>query len=128
MEISQTELAMSSDEVAEILEGARPELTSGLVTLASGWPAVIGLRWNGTRREDVDAVLPETLYEFFADELYRGLYQPFAWAAGLAAMPLVDRELAGKLLGAKRAESVCGEAVRLGLLDEREGRLEFHRS
>ena len=44
----------------------------------------------------------------------------------LGALPLVDRELAAELLGADRAETVCGEALTLGVLDERDGRLELH--
>ena len=64
---------MSADEVEEILEGARTELTSGLVALAGGWPAVVGLAGMAPDVQDIDAVLPETLYEFFADALYRSL-------------------------------------------------------
>ncbi len=41
-------------------------------------------------------------------------------------MPLIDRELAVTLLGAERAEEVVGVALELGLLDERDGRLELH--
>src|SRR5262245_54503754 len=43
LEVPQTALAMTADEVAEVLEGGRTELTSGLVALAGGWPAVVGL-------------------------------------------------------------------------------------
>jgi LuxR family maltose regulon positive regulatory protein len=67
LEIPQTALAMSADEVEEILEGARIELTSGLVALAGGWPAVVGLAGMAPEACDIDAELPETLYEFFAD-------------------------------------------------------------
>jgi DNA-binding NarL/FixJ family response regulator len=127
LEIPQTALAMSADEVEEILEGARTELTSGLVALAGGWPAVVGLAGMAPDVRDIDAVLPETLYEFFADELYRGLDPSVRTGlAILAAMPLVDRELAATLLGAARAEKVCDEALSLGILDERDGRLELH--
>ena len=76
---------------------------------------------------DTDADLPETLYEFFADELYRGLDPAVQTGlAILAAMPLVDRELAETILGPERAEQVCHEALRLGILEERDARLELH--
>jgi DNA-binding NarL/FixJ family response regulator len=41
-------------------------------------------------------------------------------------MPLIDHELAAAILGAERAATVCDEALRLGLLDERQGYLVFH--
>ena len=42
-----------------------------------------------------DADLPETLYEYFADELWGALDPTIrAGLATLAAMPLIDRELA----------------------------------
>jgi ATP/maltotriose-dependent transcriptional regulator MalT len=127
LEIPQSALAMSADEIDEILQGARSELTSGLVALAGGWPAVVGLAGMAGEAGGSDAVLPETLYEYFADELYRGLDPAVrSGLAILAAMPLVDRELAATLLGEERAELVCGEALALGILEEREGRLELH--
>ena len=127
LEIPQASLAMSADETEEILQGARTELTSGLVALAGGWPAVVGLAGMAPDIQDIDAVMPETLYEFFAEELYRGLAPTVRMGlAILAAMPLVDRPLAATLLGPRLAEQVCEEALSLGLLDERDGRLELH--
>ena len=43
LEIPQNALAMAIDEAEQVLDGARSELTSGLVSLAGGWPAVVGL-------------------------------------------------------------------------------------
>lgn len=127
LEIPQTALAMSADEVEEILEGARSDLTSGLVALAGGWPAVVGLAGMVPDARDVDAVLPDTLYEFFADELCRGLDPSVRGSLQLlAALPLVDRELAATLLGRERADEAIAKALALGILDERDGRLEFH--
>jgi DNA-binding CsgD family transcriptional regulator len=127
LEIPQTALAMSSEEVAEVLHGGRIELTSGLVALAGGWPAVVALAGMTPDAPDTDAELPETLFEFFADELYRGLDPVVAnGLAILAAMPLVDRELAETILGPERAEHVCGNALTLGIVDERDRRLELH--
>jgi ATP/maltotriose-dependent transcriptional regulator MalT len=127
LEIPQTALALDADEVEEILEGAKTELTSGLVALAGGWPAVVGLAGMAPEAPDTDADLPETLYDFFADELCRGLDPTVQTGlAILAAMPLVDHELAETILGPERAERVCHEALGLGILEEREGRLELH--
>jgi LuxR family transcriptional regulator, maltose regulon positive regulatory protein len=127
LEIPQTALAMSADEAEEVLDGARSDLTSGLVALAGGWPAVIGLAGMVPDAHDIDAVLPDTLYEFFADELCRGLDPAVRSSLQLlAAMPLVDRDLAATLLGSEHADEAITKALALGILDERDGRLEFH--
>ncbi len=118
---------MSAEEVEEVLDGARMELAAGLVALAGGWPAVVGLAGMAPDVQDVDAVLPETLYEFFAEELYGGLDPSVRTGLELlATMPFVDRELVVTLMGAERAELVVGEALALGLLDERDDRLVLH--
>ena len=43
LEIGQSMLAMSEEEVEELLAGAHDGISSGLLALAGGWPAVIGL-------------------------------------------------------------------------------------
>lgn len=127
LEIPQTALAMNADEVEQVLDGGRTELTSGLVALAGGWPALVGLAGMTPDVRDVDAVLPETLYDHFMDELYRGL-EPSVRSdlELLASMPLVERELVATLFGAERAQQLVGEALALGLLDERGDHLVFH--
>ena len=130
LEIGQTMLAMTEDEVTEMLAGARDEMTSGLLALAGGWPAVIGLAsltTSDARLPEEHLDLPEQLYEFFADEVYRGLEPDVRNGLGLlATAPSLDRELAVELLGPDRAERVCGEALTLGVLEERGGKLELH--
>ena len=127
LEIPQAALAMGAEEIEEVLEGARTELTAGLLALAGGWPAVVGLAGMAPDAPYPDADRPETLYEFFAEELYRGLDPTVQTGlAVLAAMPLVDRELAETILGPERAARVCDEALSLGILEEREDRLELH--
>lgn len=127
LEVSQTMLAMTAEEAGEVLEGGRADLATGLLSLAEGWPAVIGLAGMAPDVTEIDADLPETLYEFFADEIYRALDPRVASGlAVLAAMPIVDEELATVLFGSERAELVCGESLALGILDDRDGRLELH--
>ena len=102
-------------------------MTPALVALAEGWPVVVGLAGMVPDVESVDALLPETLLEFFAEAVYRALDPTVRTSLELlAAMPLVDRELATTLIGAERAEQVVSEALGLGILDERDGRLELH--
>lgn len=127
LEIPATTLSMTLDEVTEVLEGARTDLSSGLVALADGWPAVVGLAGMSPDFAGPYADVPEALYEFFADHLYEGLDESLrAGLAILAAMPLVDRELAEMVLGRERAERVCEEALSLGVIDERDDQLEVH--
>ncbi len=127
LEVGQTMLAMTAEEAGEVLEGGRADLATGLLSLAEGWPAVIGLAGMTPDVTEIDADLPETLYEFFADEIYRALDPRVASGlAVLAAMPIVDEELATVLFGRDRAELVCGESLALGILDDRDGRLELH--
>ncbi len=130
LEIGQSMLAMSEEEVEEMLAGARDGMSSGLLALAGGWPAVIGLASLTTAESPLPEEgleLPEQLYEFFADEVYRGLQPDVRIGLGLlATAPSLDRELAAELLGTQRAERVCGEALTLGVLEERGGKLELH--
>jgi DNA-binding NarL/FixJ family response regulator len=127
LEIPQTALAMSADEVEEVLAGRHADLTPGLLAIANGWPAVIGLASVADTPPAENVDVPEALYEFFADEVYRALERPVRTGlAILGALPLVDRDVATELLGGERADAVCIEALRLGVIDERGGRLELH--
>jgi len=126
LEVPQSALAMSADEAELVLDGARIE-TLGLVALTGGWPAVVGLAAMVPDAGVDGSQSPDALYELFADEIYRGLDPTLrAGIATLAALPLVDRELAATVLGAERGLRTCDEALALGLMDEREGRLELH--
>ena len=125
--VPQAALAMSTEEVETLLSGTQTDLSAGLVALAGGWPAVVGLAAMAADTPVTDADLPETLSEYFADELWGALDPTIrAGLATLAAMPLIDRELAVALLGAEQAARVCDEALALGILDERDARLELH--
>ena len=126
LEVPQSVLAMSTDEAELVLDGSRVE-TLGLVALAGGWPAVVGLAAMVPDAGVDEQVSPAALYDLFAEEIYRGLDPTLRTGiATLAAMPLVDRELAATVLGADRARTTCDEALALGLMDERDGRLELH--
>jgi len=126
LEIPQSALAMSVDEADLVLDGARVE-TPGLVALTGGWPAVVGLAGMVPDAGVDDSETPDSLYELFADEIYRGLDPGLRTGlAILAAMPHVDRDLAVAIFGAEQAERICDDALGLGLIDARDGRLELH--
>ncbi|MCZ7589645.1 MAG: LuxR C-terminal-related transcriptional regulator [Gaiella sp.] len=126
LEVPQAALTLNAEEAELVLDGARVE-TLGLVALTGGWPAVVGLAAMVPDAGVDDSRTPDSLYELFADEIYRGLDPTMRTGlAILAAMPLVDRELAATILGDEAAARTCDEALTLGLMDERDGRLELH--
>ena len=70
-EIGRSLLAMSQEEAEEVLADRRGSEASGLVALADGWPAVIGLAALTDEIELPDEGVPEALYAYFAEELYQ---------------------------------------------------------
>jgi DNA-binding NarL/FixJ family response regulator len=126
LELNQTELAMDGHEAAEVLSERNMTSASGLVALANGWPAVIGLAGvSGAEIDDADSV-PDSLYEFFAEEVFSALDSDVQLGlAALALAPVIDRNIAKSMLG-EMAEEVCNTALDVGILVERDSRLEMH--
>jgi ATP/maltotriose-dependent transcriptional regulator MalT len=126
LELNQTELAMDGHEAAEVMAERNAASASGLVALANGWPAVIGLASvSGAEIEDGESV-PESLYQFFAEEVFNALDREVQEGlATLAIAPVIDRSLASILL-ADRAEAICNSGLDLGILVERGARFEIH--
>jgi LuxR family transcriptional regulator, maltose regulon positive regulatory protein len=128
LELNQTALAMDSTEAAEVLGGNVRQSASGLVALANGWPAVIGLASvsSAELKGDRDDPVPESLYRFFAEEVFDALGGDVQEGlAVLSLAPVLDRDLAGVLLGSD-AESICQAALDVGILVERGSSLELH--
>jgi len=126
LELNQTTLAMDASEASEVLAGRSPPSASGLVAVANGWPAVIGLAAvTGAEIEDREQ-LPEALYRFFAEEVFDALDDEVkAGLATLAVAPILDRDLATELLG-ERVDRVTSAAIDVGILVERGSQLELH--
>jgi LuxR family transcriptional regulator, maltose regulon positive regulatory protein len=100
VELGRTTLAMTHDEAAETLARGHEDMP-GLASLAQGWPAVIGLAAllpSAAPRGDEE--VPETLHEYFAEELYVGLSDELKWSlAQLALAPSLDDNVSRTLLG-----------------------------
>jgi ATP/maltotriose-dependent transcriptional regulator MalT len=116
-EVSQSALAMTTEEARKLLPSGVP--ASGLLALADGWPAVIGLAaQSGWTPTDDDVELPATLYEYFAEELLRaaddGLQQDLF---ALAIAPRTTMEFLTDYLGAERASDVIVRGARLGFFE-----------
>ncbi|MCC6222759.1 MAG: hypothetical protein IT201_04620 [Thermoleophilia bacterium] len=117
-EITREQLAMTNDEAARVL-GDRPgEAVRELVTLARGWPAVIGLA--ALAGADVpDGRVPDGLFRYFAEEVYRqqpAELQEFLLVASIP--PAVGARSAREALGIEGAGSLIERLAGEGLLHE----------
>ena len=88
---------------------------------------MIGLASVSTAEIERSPAVPESLYRFFAEEVFNAL--PDSVQHGLATLvlsPEIDRVLASRLLGAEDVESVCEAALDVGILVERGAQLHMH--
>jgi ATP/maltotriose-dependent transcriptional regulator MalT len=125
-ELGRNVLAMTHSEAAKALSRAHEELP-GLVALAEGWPAVIGLAalLPSKLRSD-DSEVPETLHEYFAAELYQSLSEELRWnLSQLALAPSLDERLIRALFG-DRGQKVLEEGHRSGFLTKQGTLHEMH--
>ena len=113
LEVGQQVLAMTPDEASATLGQRSPDDISQLVSLAGGWPAVIGLAaLTSASAEEAD--LAGSLYDYFADELLLAVPQKLRPALlKLALLPSLTPG-ALRLFGGKG--EVVSLAERLGFL------------
>jgi ATP/maltotriose-dependent transcriptional regulator MalT len=115
-EIGRSLLAMSQEEAEQVLANRRGSEASGLVALADGWPAVIGLAALTDEIELPDQGVPETLYAYFAEELYQTADPDLRWSLSqLSLSSAVAPEVAEAVLG-EDAERTLLDGRRLGFL------------
>jgi ATP/maltotriose-dependent transcriptional regulator MalT len=126
-ELGRNDLAMDHDEAAEVLSHRKGAPAAGLVALAEGWPAVIGLAAL-TDEFDLpeEGGLPDALYDYFAEELFQTA-DPMVQEGlcRLALAPSLSEGVAEFLLG-DNAPDVISVGIRLGFLGARSGNLELH--
>jgi LuxR family transcriptional regulator, maltose regulon positive regulatory protein len=125
-EFGRNVLAMTPGEAAEALSGTHEEMP-GLVALAEGWPAVIGLAafLRGPLRKS-NTEVPETLHDYFAEELYHGLSADLRWRLSqLALAPTLDDHLL-RALFRERAQAILEEAHQSGFLNRDGSSYEMH--
>jgi LuxR family maltose regulon positive regulatory protein len=127
-ELGQSALAMTHGEARAALQtSSNSDHLSGLMALAEGWPAVIGLAsLTSTSFASTQDEVPEALYDFFASELYRELDEELREdVSKLALASTVNLRLAAQLFGA-RATAVLAEGERRGFLARHESQYEIH--
>jgi len=114
-ELGQSSLAMNTEEANAVLASRNTEAASGLVALADGWPAVIGLAALAPDSVMLEEGFPDELHDYFAEELFASL--PESTRDGLcriSLVPIVTREAADAILGPE-AEAVLAEAREAGM-------------
>jgi ATP/maltotriose-dependent transcriptional regulator MalT len=127
-ELGQSALAMTHGEAASALKSSsNSEHLAGLVTLAGGWPAVMGLASLTSSSYDMSGEeVPEALYDFFAEELYRELSDRSQQdLCQLALASTINSRLCSALFGT-RGRGVLVEAERCGFLTRDEQQFELH--
>jgi LuxR family maltose regulon positive regulatory protein len=114
LEVGQSSLAMTAEEADAVLTDPGKENAAGLVALANGWPAVIGLASLTPAASHAHEVIPDALHDFLAQELFASL-APKAQEhiCRLAIFPHLTRKLA-ITVGAE--EAAIEEAIRAGIL------------
>ena len=129
LEIGRNSLAMTHEEAAAVM----PDIaaTPGVVALADGWPAVVGLASlmpEPTLMSGMTAGLPEALYDYLAEELYQSLPPPIQDSMCLIAVAGVrSRQLVEQLFPARDREKTLRDVVDAGwLTTDADGKLELH--
>src|SRR5918994_3286553 len=130
LEIGRNSLAMTQDEAAAVMPEAAAA-TPGVVALADGWPAVVGLASltpEPTLMSGMTAGLPEALYDYLAEELYQALAPEIQDSMCLIAVAGVrSRRLVERLFPPSEREKALREAVDAGwLTSDADGKLELH--
>jgi LuxR family transcriptional regulator, maltose regulon positive regulatory protein len=125
-EFGRTALAMTHEEAAATLSGVHDEMP-GLVTLAEGWPAVIGLAaLLPEPMQLTEDEVPETLHEFFAEELYQALDAPLRWSlAQLSICPSIEERVTRSIFGSENT-AVLQRGYRSGFLSKGSQGHEMH--
>jgi LuxR family transcriptional regulator, maltose regulon positive regulatory protein len=121
-ELGRAELAMTEEEVDEILPGALSREAFRLRQLAEGWPAVIGLASHSSAFRLPLPTLSQTLHNFFAQELFDRCTSGLQSALiRLAMLPVITEPLANIAIGPD-ARATMAEAARAGFLTAQDNR------
>jgi LuxR family transcriptional regulator, maltose regulon positive regulatory protein len=127
-ELGRTDLAMTQDEATLALrEDREPTALAGLVALADGWPALIGLACLVQLPLELSGgEMPEALHAYFAEELYQGIGEELQRdLAQLSLAPTINADLARTLFG-ERGEAVLDQALERGFLNRDVENLDLH--
>jgi LuxR family maltose regulon positive regulatory protein len=124
-ELGRHDLAMDANEANAVLDDPARS-GSGLVALAEGWPAVIGLASLAGDAPSPEESVAGALYDFFAEEVLR-LVEPDVRErlSQLATAPVITTALTECVLG-RDALAVLGAASNVGLINRTESEWLIH--
>jgi LuxR family transcriptional regulator, maltose regulon positive regulatory protein len=122
-EVTKQSLAMTTDEVSELLHGCRS--AKGNSVLFDGWPALVALASMLPNASTPKVRSLGAVHDFYSAELLSSLEPGLQdCLLKIVLLPVVDRELVEGLLGAAVAHHLWTQSVELGIADERDDRLE----
>jgi ATP/maltotriose-dependent transcriptional regulator MalT len=127
LELGRNLLALNSQEAEAILRKHGQRKLEGLIAIADGWPALLGLAAVAGEPLVSPDRPPHELYNYFAEELYQALPHSARQSLRLLALPpAVTPDVVG-LLVPSNADEIIAEATRLGFfLPSSSQRVEFH--
>jgi LuxR family transcriptional regulator, maltose regulon positive regulatory protein len=100
-------LQMDDEEARRLLGHVDRRTADSLVANAAGWPAVLGLAASGPIGE-VTSLVPETLYEYLADELFsKSSPKAQEILPKLALSPQISIDVARAVCGDSAAEMIA---------------------
>jgi ATP/maltotriose-dependent transcriptional regulator MalT len=113
-ELDRRSLAMENHEALELLGGTSAKEAHALVHRARGWPAVLGIAAQTGDFQIPPDDLPDQLYDYFAEELYRNASLPLREALHrLSLVPSASIGVARLLFGEELTDVLDG-CIRLG--------------
>jgi LuxR family maltose regulon positive regulatory protein len=125
--IGRTDLAMRPDETHEIMRSGSKDDASAIVSLADGWPVVIGLASLAHVGARFDETLPESIFDYLAQELFsRGSPTLQSALPQLALAPRITAELSSFLFGPRKGPRLLDEANELGFFSSTSPDPRFH--
>jgi LuxR family maltose regulon positive regulatory protein len=125
-ELRAAALSMTLDEASRVLE-SEPHASAGLVALADGWPAVIGLAALLPGEVNPTSDVQSALYDYVAQELFDGLDADVQRNLVLLSVPSTLSQRIVQATVGDDAERVLRDSMRVGLMTVREGNvLEIH--
>ena len=125
-ELRGATLSMTLDEASRVLE-SKGHASAGLVALADGWPAVIGLAALLPGEVNPTSDVQSALFDYVAQELFDGLDEDVQRHLVLLSVPsTLTPSLVQSTIG-DDSERTLRASIRAGLMSAREGQdLEIH--